>query len=140
MKQKEVPMKKCIVVLCLCLVAVSVSAAEKENKLTLNFNQRIAVMRMLPQESDLQTLLTVRKIRNKVKPTDEEKEEFGIADTRSGMNWNPEKTDTMRPITISLDEGETKILKDAFKKANKERTIPALDDSIDLYKTLSELE
>ncbi len=134
-------MKKFICILLLVAMAISVGAEEKkENTLTLNFYQRIVVLGMLPAKSDLATLLVSRDIRNKVKVTDEEKEKYDIVTTpRGGMTWNLEKVEKVELITVTLNESETKMLKDALKKANREKSIAAADDSIDVCKAIGDL-
>ena len=124
-----------------CIVSgLTHAPAAEENTLTLNFIQRIRVIGMLPKESDLQTLLTVRKIRNKVMATDEEKEKYDIADTpRGGIAWDVSKVKDMEPITIKIDEAEIKMLKDASKKLDKEKKIQSDNDTIDLHKVIGDL-
>jgi hypothetical protein len=121
------------------LVAIMCRAAEKGDvKLTLSMNQRFYILRMLPPEGDLGTIITLEGIRKKLNPTDEEIEKHGIANIRGAYRMDPEEMDKVAPREIPFNEQERVEIKRAYKKLDREKKLLAHAEVIALCKMLED--
>jgi hypothetical protein len=89
----------------------------------LSFPERLAVLSILPQESDYATLRIGWRARILLAPTDQETKEFEIKQDGTQVRWNPEKAKSYTP-DIPLDDSiitlirQTLIELDHKKKLN----------------------
>lgn len=132
-------MKKIIGLLILAIVLSFGTAEAADVTLKLSIWDRINIRNILPMQNDYQTGLTIRDVRDKVKPTPAEIQKYCIIDIPTGRGttteWDPIKAKGYE-ITITFTGSEMQIIQDAFQKLSDEKRLLTGDMSLDLYKKI----
>lgn len=94
----------------------------KKNELQLTMIERAMFSDILPQQGNKLQQIVVRSLIERIKFTDEEKEEFKISATNNGIQWSAEKAKD-RIFGFVLSDVELSIVKEASTTLDKENRV-----------------
>ena len=100
----------------------------------LGILERISLLNILPVEGDVVTVRLLKKLRTELGFTEEEIKDHKISSAENRVVWE----ETGYKADISIGEKATDIIKDAFKRLDREGKIR--EDMLPLYDTFMEID
>lgn len=126
------------VVFAIGLTFIAFGAEEKKGEIVkLKIWDRTFIEGALPTREGYVTGLVVKDIRAKVRLKTEEIEEYEIKSVGKQIRWNPAGIDY--EIEVTFTPLEIGILQDAFKKMDREKSLPTTERALNLYKLVKDL-
>lgn len=95
----------------------------------LGILDRVTLLNILPVEGDVVTVRLLKKLREDLGFTEQEIKEHKISSAESRVMWE----ETGYKADISIGEKATDIIKDAFKKLDREKKLR--EEMLPLYET-----
>jgi len=100
----------------------------------LGILDRISLLNILPVEGDVVTVRLLKKLREELGFTEEEIKDHKISSADNRVVWE----ETGYKTEISIGEKATDIIKDAFKKLDREKKLR--EEMLPLYDTFMEID
>ena len=86
----------------------------------LGINERIALLQILPKEGDYLTYKILQDLKNELSFTEKEIDDWKIVISDNRMTWDVKKE---RKKKVNIGEKATEVIREAFKKLDKEKKI-----------------